>query len=156
MARCTNCGSKLLRGATSCPDCGVFAGEEVDGRPVPKRSHKPFWITIAFLAALAAAYAVWRFVPPQKPQTVRETPVRVVKDRPGVTRRASGAAVNEAEATRLLRRHLIERQQMKNECIAILSRGSRGGHYVFTAVDSCTRTRLGQWRVDAKTGDVRR
>ena len=60
------------------------------------------------------------------------------------------------EAIRVLRRHLIATQNVKNECIAILSKGKRGNDYVLSAVNSCTDTRLGQWRVNAKTGAVRR
>jgi hypothetical protein len=47
---------------------------------------------------------------------------------------------------RALRRHLVERG-VKNECIAI----RRTAPFEFVAVDGCSGTRLGTFRVDAKT-----
>ncbi len=81
-------------------------------------------------------------------------PVAVVTDRPGGSRRAAGAVVNEAEAIRLVRRHLVAKG-IRNECIAISSQGVRGKEYRLTAVDSCEQTRLGRFVVDGRTQGVR-
>jgi hypothetical protein len=82
-------------------------------------------------------------------------PVRVVSDRPGGARKAAGATVNEAEAIRLLRRHLVA-AGTKSECIAISSQGSAGNSYRFTAYDGCAQVRMGRWTVDGRSGAVER
>jgi hypothetical protein len=64
--------------------------------------------------------------------------------------------VNEAEAIRLVRRHLVETLGVKADCVAILGQGSRTGADLVTAHDRCASTRLGRWRVDGKTGAVTR
>jgi hypothetical protein len=112
-------------------------------------------LVLAILAA--AAWIVLRMR--ESEQAAREpriTPpsTRIVSDRPGGSRRARNARVSEAEAVRLLRRHLVEQREIRNECLAMVSRGSRDGGYTFTVVNSCDEVRLGRWRVDATTGAV--
>lgn len=154
---CSNCRAELLPKADSCPACGVYAGDVFDGKI--RREKKPsswgFWVFVLLLAMIAAGYAVWMNVRPEKAPP-RETPpeTRVVKDRPGGARKARGAAVSQAEAIRLLRRHLVTAKNIKNDCLALLSAGDRKGAYVFNVFDRCGDVRLGRWRVDAKTGEV--
>jgi hypothetical protein len=64
--------------------------------------------------------------------------------------------VNEAEAIRLVRRHLVETTGVRSDCVALLGQGFRDDAYLFNAHDRCTSTRLGRWRVNGKTGDVAR
>ncbi|HUP60907.1 MAG TPA: hypothetical protein VNA69_10860 [Thermoanaerobaculia bacterium] len=161
MATCTNCGGKLLRGATSCPHCGVFAGEEADGRPVPKRSLKWFWISLAVVVVIAAASVLLlrkpELIERQRPAaTIESPPTRVVGDRPGGARRASGAKINEAEATRLLRHHLVASGAVTNDCLVAMSNGFAGNAYRFTAYNRCDGTRLGRWEVNGTTSEVTR
>lgn len=154
---CSNCRAELPPNADSCPECGVYAGDVFDGRI--RREKKPsswgFWTFVLLLAIGAAAYAVWMNVRPER-QAPREVApeTRVVKDRPGGARKAKGASVNEAEAIRLLRRHLVETKNINNDCLALLSAGNRKGGYVFNVYDRCGDVRLGRWRVDGKSGAV--
>jgi hypothetical protein len=94
-----------------------------------------------------------RYRPPELDPGV---PVRVVGDRPGGSRRGSGASITEPEAILRLRRALVSSPQpIKTECLAITSQGFREGTYHLTAFNTCEGTRLGQWRVDA-TGEIER
>lgn len=153
---CSNCRAELPPKGDSCPACGVYAGDVFDGK-MP-REKKPsswgFWTGMLLLACVAAGYAVWMNKRPEKPSAPKATPpeVRVVRDRPGGARRAAGAKVTEAEAVRLLRRHLVETRNIKNDCLAIMSAGGKG--YVFNVYDRCAEVRLGKWTVDAKSGEV--
>ncbi|HEX2059924.1 MAG TPA: hypothetical protein VHK90_04225 [Thermoanaerobaculia bacterium] len=153
---CSNCRAELPPKADACPACGVYAGDIFDGK-MP-REKKPsswgFWAGMLLLACVGAGYAVWMNRRPEQVPARKETPpeVRVVRDRPGGARRAAGAKVTEAEAIRLLRRHLVTTRNVKNECLAILSAG--GGAYVFNVYDRCGEVRLGKWKVDTKTGAV--
>lgn len=83
-------------------------------------------------------------------------PVRVVGQRPGGSRRAPGATLNEPEAIRTLREYLVAQKEVKSECLAVAGRGFRDGAYLLDAVDSCRSAKLGRWRVDGRTGEVRR
>jgi hypothetical protein len=79
----------------------------------------------------------------------------VVGDRPGGARRAPGAAINEPEAVKTLRHYFASQEHpIKSECIAVISKGFRDGHYTFDVVNSCERSRLGRWRINAKSGAV--
>jgi hypothetical protein len=81
----------------------------------------------------------------------------VVGDRPGGARRAPGAAISEPEAVMTLRHYFAGQENaIKSECLAVISKGYRDGHYTFDAVDACRRSRLGRWKVDAKTKAVSR
>ena len=162
MASCTNCGGKLLRGATSCPHCGIFTGEESEGQAVAKRSYAWLWIALAIVVVIAAASVLLL----RKPElieraTTTQAPIeppstRVVKDRPGGARRGSGTAINEAQATRLLRTHLVASGAVTNDCLVAMSNGFRDTAYRFTAYNRCDGTRLGRWEVDGKTSAVTR
>jgi hypothetical protein len=155
---CSNCRAELPLNAEACPACGVFAGELYDERMHrPKTRFKLFagWLVIALLAGGAAVWFNAQRSLPDRKQTVRQTPrTRVVGDRPGGARRAAGAKISEAEAIRLVRRHLVTTNGIRNDCIVLLGAGFSGGGYVVNARDHCTSTRLGKWRVDAKTGAV--
>ena len=107
-------------------------------------------LAFALIIGVAGALAYWRSRQPE-PAPSAPAPVRVVRDRPGGARRPPGAKVNEAEAVRLLRRHM---SQVKPECLAVMSNGYRGGGYQLTAVNGCTSKKLGRWRVDGKSGAV--
>ena len=143
--KCTNCDAVLPRGSSVCPECGVFAGDEP---PRPQRVAGGGWrvgMVLVLLLALAGAGGWWwwtRYGQIPRPDT---GPVRVVHDRPG-------GNVDEAEAALVLRHHL----GMKADCLALISRGYSNSYYSFDAVDSCQRTRLGRWRVNAKTHSVSR
>jgi hypothetical protein len=154
MRSCENCNARLPAGATSCPECGVYAGEYVEGEAIPPRKPRyRLWISW-FLAAVLIAAASFAILKLQKTyedkpvQPARREPVRVVRDRPGGAFRAKGAILTEPEATMLLRRSFAG---VDPKCIAILSNGYRDGAYTMTAVNGCDHTRLGQWRVDGKT-----
>jgi ribosomal protein L40E len=139
---CENCGAKVPRGLTSCPQCGVFALDEPP-RPKEKKSGgvaAAFPIGVLVLLVVAALWWWQRQTPKRAPAPQPALPVHVVKDRPG-------GNVSEAEAIRVLRRHLAQRGA-KPECIAVISHGKKEGAYELTAVDSCQRTKLGTWRVE--------
>ena len=156
---CTNCRTRIPRGAEVCPACGVHAGDVFDGRlPKQKRSGGSSFWTIALLAVLAAAGGVWFFFN-QKPALPRMDtgPVRVVGDRPGGARRPAGAAISEPEAMMTVRHYFAAQEQpIKSECLALISRGYSNGFYSMDAFNACDRTKLGRWRVDARTRVVRR
>lgn len=157
MRSCENCGARVPAGATSCPECGVYAGTYVEGQAVhPKKPRYALWLSLLAVAAAIAAvsYLLLAGVPlpmltRQKPVVRKDTtPVRVVRDRPGGAFRAKGALITEPEAVLLLRRNF---PQLKPECVAILGNGYHDGAYQMTVVNSCDGTRLGRWRVDGRT-----
>jgi len=72
-------------------------------------------------------------------------------------RRPAGAAISEPEAILTLRHYLaVQPEPVRGACLAVISHGYSNGYYSFDAVNSCARTRLGRWRVDAKTRAVSR
>ena len=152
---CTNCRAELGRGDETCSACGVFAGELFDGR-LPRKPRRGRWIIVFLLILTLTVAAGWLILQRRGSPTELTEPqtISVVSDRPGGSRLARGATVNEAEAIRLLRRHLTSRG-IANECIAVSSQGPRQGSYDLTAVDSCAGTRLGRFIVDGKTQAVR-
>jgi len=157
---CSNCREPLSDDATECSACGVYAGDLYDERVHrPKTRFRLFAILLA-IALIGGGAAVWwnaRHALPERGTSATEVPrVRVVGDRPGGARRGPGAVVNEAEAIRLVRRHLVETTGVRGDCVALLGQGFRGGVYIVNAHDRCTSTRLGRWRVDGKTGEVAR
>ena len=115
-----------------------------DDRPLrgPPRRVWP-WLV---LFVVVAAGAVW-YLHEQRPAPPTPTlpPLRVVHDRPG-------GKVGEAEAALLLRRHFAPR--VADRCLATIMNGASGPVYRFTVLDTCDRTRLGQWKVDVTTGIV--
>jgi len=138
---CTNCRARLPSDASACPACGVFAGDVFDGRmPREKRSHAP-WLVILGVIALIAAAAIFIRWP-----RARHTPVRapVAKSLPG-----------QAGAMLAIRQRLVS-DQLTNECLALISKGSRDGAYLVAAVDRCQHRSLGEWKVDRKTHAVSR
>ncbi|HVS31532.1 MAG TPA: hypothetical protein VMS98_08750 [Thermoanaerobaculia bacterium] len=151
---CTNCRAELPRGADACPQCGVFAGDVFDGRR-PKPPRKPIAALPLILLVLAGAGGWWWYTQHQRraqiPPMDSGSP-GVVSQRPGGTRRATGAEINEAEAIRILRRSLSGR--VSAECLVVSSQGSEGGDYRLTAFDRCQNTRLGRFTVDGKSGKV--
>ena len=157
---CSNCRAELPAGADACPACGVFAGELYDGRMHRPKTRFALFATILLLALAAGAAAIWWNAGGKVPEwkkdeaTPRAPSTRVVGDRPGGAKRAKGAVVNEAEAIRLVRSHLVATRGLKNECVVLLGNGFSKGGYVVTARDHCTSTRLGRFRVDGKTGEV--
>ena len=157
---CSNCRAELPEDAESCPECGVYAGDLYDERVHrPKTRFVPF-ATLLALALAAGAAAVWwnarDALPQKRAKGAEPPPVRVVADRPGGARRPPGAVVNEAQAIRLVRRHLVETTGIRGDCVAILGQGFRDGAYLVNAHDRCASTRLGRWRVDGKSGAVGR
>lgn len=156
---CSNCRAELSANADSCDVCGVFAGDVFDGRK-PRRARKPTGLLFGLLVvAILGGAGYWFFVNEDRAKTRTEAvsplpSARVVNDRPGGSRRATGAAINEAEAMRLLRRHLVATRNIRNECLAVLGRGPGRGGYTFSVANSCEGIRLGTWRVDGKTKEV--
>lgn len=114
---------------------------------------------LVVLLVAAIAFAVWTYrdrlplatTPHARPYD--SGPIRVVGQRPGGSRRAPGAKLSEPEAMMTLRQHLAP--EVKSECLAVASRGHEGDVYLFDAFDSCRRAKLGRWRVDGTTGEVK-
>jgi hypothetical protein len=159
---CSNCRAELPAKAAACPACGVFAGDVYDGRK-PRPPKQPSGVLFFILVVVILGVAAWWLyqqqligdaprvdTPPPLPST------HVVADRPGGARRARGAVISEAEAIRLLRRHLVETLKIADSCLAVLSANPGKGSYLLTAINSCENTRLGRWRVDARTSAVTR
>ena len=145
-----------------CPECGVYAGDYVEGQAIPpSKPHIGRWLSILLVVVLIAGASVWLTkpdllplpIPGKEPPRVSPAPVRVVGDRPGGARKPQGAKISEPEAILRLRRHFTA---IDPKCVAILGKGYRDGAYLLTAVNSCDGTRLGQWRVDGRTGAVTR
>lgn len=158
---CSNCRAELPPKVDACPACGVFAGDVFDERSLRPRTRRTFLFALVAVLALAA---IWYFLPnkPEIPWQREPAPVakpkppatRVVRDRPGGARRAAGATINEAEATRLLRSHLASTTTINNACLVVMSHGPSDGDYDFTAYDRCDKIRIGRWRVDGNSGAV--
>jgi len=153
---CTNCRAVIPAANDVCPACGVYAGDVFDGRP-PDRTRVarggwrvgPLVLLVAIAAAGAGGWWWWTRVG-QFPKA-DTGPIRVVHDRPG------GGSRSEAEAVQALRHYFAAQPDpIKSECLAVMSRGYSNGYYSFDTVDSCARTRLGRWRVNAKTRAVSR
>jgi len=159
---CTNCRAVIPPGTNVCPACGVYAGDVFDGR-MPKSGggrvagggwRVGFLMVILVAAGVAAFW--WFVIRPAAPR-FDTGPIRVVGDRPGGARRPAGAAINEPEAILTLRHYFAtQTEPVKSECIAVMSRGYSNGYYSFDAVNSCSRARLGRWRVNAKSRAVSR
>lgn len=138
----------------------MFAGDVFDGRKPANKPRKPSGLLFGLLVVMILGGAGYWFFVKEKQVKIRseaEAPLpsaRVVKDRPGGSRRAAGATITEAEAIRLLRRHLVATRKIRNQCLAVLSRGPSRGDYMFSVADSCEAVRLGTWRVDGKTREV--
>lgn len=155
---CAHCRDVIPIGSERCPQCGHLAGEIFDGRVVETAPRGDAFLYVLVLLLLAAGAYFWWTRQQRAVETVTRPeplPVRVVGDRPGGARKAPGASFSEAEAIRLLRRHLVE-AGTKSECLAISSQGADQGNYRFTAVDGCADVRMGRWRVDARSGSVSR
>lgn len=123
-----------------------------DGR-LPGRSRRGMWAAVLIAVMLAVAATGWIMLT-REPLPAEPVPLRVVADRPGGARRAPGATINEAEAIRLLRRHLVT-TGLAVDCLVIKSEGQQSGTYLLSAFNRCEDTRLGRWSVDGKTGQVR-
>ena len=147
---CSNCRAELPAGAEACPDCGVFAGDLYDERMHRPRTRFAMFALLLILALATAGAAIWWNA--GRPLTVRQQQAEQRKAPP----RAPGAVRNEAEAIRIVRRHLVSTTGTKTDCIAILGHGAQKGGYVVTAVNRCENIRLGKWRVDVKSGEVTR
>lgn len=146
--RCSNCDTPIPRGATSCPNCGVYALDEPPQPPAPPR--RVWWPLAAVIAiALAGAAGAWWWTLQRRPPAAvpKPDPVHVVRDRPG-------GNVSEAEAIRALR-HYMTARNIPSGCLAVMSHGLHAGSYELTAYDSCKKLNLGPWRVDAKTHEVK-
>jgi len=116
-----------------------------DDRPLRgPRPPRTWSFVLSVIALVALGAAAWFFLHqrlmPAPPRT-DTAPVRVVRGRP----------LTQGEAARVLRRHLGP-----DECIAVMGKGSAGSAFLFTAVNRCEGTRLGKWKVDAKTQAVSR
>ena len=144
---CSNCRAPLPDGAASCPSCGVYAGDLYDERAARRqRRQKPrlgaiVSAVLGIAAIAAAAWWIWsqRAASPEPPAPAQ---------RPLAAIHVTG----EAQAVTLLRRHLIAKEGIKDECIALI----RKGRYAYDVVNSCDGTRLGRWRVDPKSSAVER
>ena len=157
---CSNCRAALPPKATECAACGVYAGDLYDERVHRPKTRVALFGALLVIATLAGGAAVWwnarGALPAREKKVADAPPVRVVGDRPGGARTRPGATLNEAEAIKRVRRHLVVTAGVKSECVALMGGAFRQGAYVVTAYDSCTSTRLGKWRVDGKSGDVAR
>jgi hypothetical protein len=158
---CSNCRAELSAKATACPACGVFAGDVYDGRK-PRPPKRPSGVLFFILVVAILGGAAWWLYQQQlqaDAPTVVTPPLpsaHVVADRPGGARRAPGAIISEAEAIRILRRYLVETLKISDACLAVMSANPGQGSYLLTAINGCEHTRLGRWRVDARTSAVAR
>lgn len=154
---CTNCRAELPAKADACPACGVFAGDVFDGR-LPRQGRRRFLVPLMIGLLLGAgAFAFWKFLPPRQEPATRELPsTRVVGDRPGGARRAAGAKINQAEAMRIARRHIVETAGVGADCVAMIGGGFEAGQWIVNAQDRCGEVRLGRYRVDGVSGRVTR
>jgi len=143
--RCSNCDARIPPGATSCPNCGVFALDEPPQPPAPPR--RTWWPLVLPLVVVAAGAAFWLLRETPKAPAAKADPVHVVRGRPG-------GNIAEAEAIRELRHYLTARN-IASECVAVMSHGLHAGSYQLTAYDRCKHQNLGPWQVDAKTHEVR-
>ena len=125
-----------------------------DDRPLRDPRPRRAWpIALSAIALIALAAAAWFFLRYARERPRFDSgPVRVVHDRPGGALKLPGAAINQAEAIRLLRRQLA--QSVSSECLVVMGKGSNGSTYFFTALNRCTHTPLGGWQVDGRTQAV--
>jgi hypothetical protein len=159
---CATCREPLPAGAAWCEKCGTDVGQVFDGKmPRPKSSSR-VWVAV-LVVLVAAGVGVFLYRDDVRiPNFLRSSPrfdsgpVRVVGQRPGGTHRAPGAKLNQPEAIRTLREYLVAHNDIKSECLAVAARGFHDGAYTLDAVDSCHGAKLGRWRVDGGTGEVRR
>ncbi|HLJ75703.1 MAG TPA: zinc ribbon domain-containing protein [Thermoanaerobaculia bacterium] len=139
--KCTNCGAAVPGGSSVCPECGVFAG---DHPPTPARGGPRAasgWVVAIIVLAAAGAGGWWWYSRQRAAPHFDTVPAHVM---------VKGSA--EGRAVVALRYHLVtELKLVKSECLAVISQGYSNHYYSFDAVDSCQRTRLGRWRVDAIT-----
>ena len=151
---CSNCRTEIPPREAACPQCGVFSGDVFDGR-LPGKPRRGFWTAIFVIIFIATAAVGWLILQRRaEPTAVTEPePISVVSDRPGGSRRASGATINEAEAIRVLRRHFASKG-IAADCLVVSSQGPARSSYRLTAINRCDETRLGQFVVDAKTAAV--
>ena len=151
---CASCRAVLPRGAPACPQCGVYAGDVFDGRKPKEKRRAPNWLPLLIVLAILAAggWYYWQRRPRSGPESFDKGPASVVRQRPGGSRRAPGATINEAEAIRVLRRSLAAR--VSSDCLVVTSQGHSGAVYRLTALDRCAGTRLGRFGVDGKTSAV--
>ena len=120
-------------------------------KPGPQRSLRlVLSLLLVGIAVMAATYFLTR--PPARRVAPARMPVRVVHDRPGGARVGEGATINEAEAILRLQRSF----DAGPDCVAIMSKGFHGGGYILEAINHCDRTRSGRWRVDGRSGAIRR
>src|SRR5688500_4289439 len=119
---CSNCRAELPAKAEACPECGVFAGDLYDERMHRPRTRFALFAVLLLLAIAAAGAAIWwkdgRAVPLRK-QTVVRPPAPS----------APGPVKNEAEAIRIVRRHLVDVVGLENRCVVLLGRGLSKGAY---------------------------
>src|SRR6185436_12847381 len=160
---CASCREPLPARAAWCEKCGTDAGDVFDGKLPRKKSSARGWL-FALIVIVAAGVGFFLYRDDVAiPRFLRSSPkfdtgpIGVVGQRPRETRRPPGAKLNQAEATRALRIYLVaqENLNLKSECLAVASRGYSNGVYLLDAVDSCHSSKLGRFRVDAKTGEVR-
>jgi hypothetical protein len=156
---CGNCRASIPPGVEVCPACGVYAGSVFDGKMPKKASGRRAagggrgwgWVLALLVLAGAGYGGLWYYKQQQFPKA-DTGPIRVVGDRPGGANRPAGAAISEPEAILTLRHHFAGGpEKVRGQCIAVMSRGFRDGAYIFDAVNSCKRAKLGRWKVDART-----
>jgi hypothetical protein len=139
---CTNCRAVLAPRSNVCEACGVFAGDVFDGR-MPKKKRSYSWILTLIVLALAG-YAFWWAV-----KTTSGPPASPAKRVAFVAK----APRNERDGINAVRRYLLS-TGARNECIALIGKGTRDGSYVIDAVDHCAHKSIGHFLVAEKSGKV--
>ena len=116
---------------------GVEDGPIMFDGKMPREPRRGRWAWLYVLLLLAVAGVGWLVFQRRVSATAmtEPPPIAVVSDRPG-------GGVQQAEATRVLRRHLIG-TGVRSECLAL----RRTAPHRFAAFDTCANTRLGDFEV---------
>ena len=137
---CTECRAEIPEGEGVCPSCGVYAGDVFDGKlPRKKRSGAWLWVLAVIVIAATAVFVL----EPWKEHVVPRSRTHLLKRIPA----------NERGAMQVLREFLTTSER-REECVALISKGTSSTAWKIYAVDRCKHQPIGEFNVDRKTGKV--